>query len=362
MRLAERLTAKRWTSEVVSECVGDFDSAWVAHAADERTREGAASGGAVTALVAHALESGAVDGALVCVTSVEEGRVRARYRIATCVDDLRAAQGSTYVLGDFSSEAVPLIDEFAGRLAVVALPCEIEFVSRRPELDVKVALRLSLFCGHATRPELVDGLVERMEAQIGAPLVEFRFRTGHWRGMMRAAFADGTVLERPFAWYGLYQNLFLFCARKCLACSDHFGFAADVCAGDLWTAQYKDDPIKHTALVAKTIAGRDWIEIAAAADRLEASEVGVEVVLDGQRRTAPFHANVTARQRAGKRRGITLPDRGQRVRWHEYLAARLVLAGYERTESPDSITWVLGRSRRLWKARLWLLKGLESLS
>jgi coenzyme F420-reducing hydrogenase beta subunit len=308
------------------------------------------------------LEGGHVDGALVCETAIVDGRVRARYAIAESAERLAAAQGSTYVLGDFVGEAIPLIEAYRGRLAVVGLPCELEILSRRRELADTVALRVALFCGHATRPELVDALVEHMAPAVGAELVAFRFRRGHWRGAMRAEFSDGTVVERPFSTYGLYQNLYLFSAKKCLFCADHFGYAADLCAGDVWTYELQDDPIKHTALVAKSKRGLSAVDVARGAQHLIAEGVSVSTVLDGQRRIAPFHRNVTARSKAGRRLGMKIPDRGQPVRWHEYLAARIAIRNYLRTLEPDAARAVLGRPRLLWKLQLWVLKGLESLS
>ncbi len=361
-KIAELLTARAWKPVDIDTIVGRHHYACVGYATDADVRTAAASGGAVTALLLHLLESGRADGALVCMTAVEGGSVRARYHIATTPAEVLAARGSTYVLGDFVHDAIPLIESFPGRLAVVGLPCEITALSRRPQLADKVVCRIALFCGHATRPELVDALTERLADEAGSELVSFRFRMGAWRGRMHAGFADGTTIERPSSAYLLYQNLSYFIARKCLACGDHFGYDADVCAGDLWSHRYKSEPVKHTALIAKTPCGAEVVRSATDGGALVAREVPVTDVLDGQRRIAPFHHNVTARHLAGKRLGVTLPDRGQRVRWHERLAARMALKAYLESGDIDDARRLLGRPRWRLKLRLYLQKGLESLS
>jgi len=361
--IAERLTRKRWTAEDVASIVGDVRDVRLTHAAGEDVRASAASGGSVTALLAHALESGAADAALVCVTSVEEGRVRARYRLATPAAGVLPARGSTYVLGDFLHEALPLIAAHPGRVAVVALPCEITALHVRPELAEKIAFTVALFCGHASRPELIDAVTEKLCAEEArSDLVGFRFRSGHWRGTMSASFADGCTVERPFSRFGTLQNLYVGCAKKCLFCGDHFGYDADIAAGDLWSARYKSDPIKHTAVLARTERGVAALEAATNAGALVSAGLTVTDVLDGQRRVAPFHHNVTARHEAGRRVGITIPDRGQRVAWHERLAARMVLATYLATVTPEGVDREVHRPRRLQQLRLLILKGLESLS
>jgi coenzyme F420-reducing hydrogenase beta subunit/polysaccharide pyruvyl transferase WcaK-like protein len=361
--IVDRLTAHSWTGAEIDALVGETRESCVAHAADDEVRGAAASGGAVTALLIAQLESGSIDGALVCVTSVEDGLVRARYRIARTRDEVLAARGSTYVLGEFAREAMPMIRAFPGRLAVVALPCEIALLRHDAAVGDQVALAISLFCGHTTETTLVDALVRKLTAQAGgATLTKFRFRTGHWRGRLIAEFDDGTVIDRPAAYYLLYHNLYFGSPKKCIFCGDHFGYGADICAGDLWIQKYKNDPIKHTALIVKTERGVRALAAARDAGLLASTAVPVAEILDGQRRTAPFHYNVTARSRVAAGRGIKIPDRvSTMVHWHDRLAAGMALRSYLATRDVEGCEKVLGRNRRLLKLRLYWLKGLESL-
>ncbi len=360
--LAERLTAKTWTPEIVESYLGPLQRCAVTHAADEAGRAKAASGGAVSALLIRALATGAADAALVTRTVVEDGRVRARYEIATTADEVLAAQGSTYVLGDFVRDAIPLIAQYPGKVAVVCLPCEATAIARRANLAEKVAFVIALFCGHASRPELVDQVVERLSADVDSPLSAFRFRSGHWRGVLTATFADGTVVERPFSTFGTYQNLYYASAKKCMFCGDHFGYNADLCAGDLWSSRYANDPVKHTAVVAKTERGESVLADAEASGALVAETVEPEVILEGQRRVAPFHYNTSARARAAARKGMRIPDPGYKVAWHEALAARIVIGNYLATLTEEDLRAVLARPAWRHKLMLYVLKGLESLS
>ncbi|MBN2404270.1 MAG: Coenzyme F420 hydrogenase/dehydrogenase, beta subunit C-terminal domain [Coriobacteriia bacterium] len=362
--LVERLTAKRWTTGLVADYVGEHRGAILAHAADERIRLGAASGGAVTAVLVALLESGRIDGALVCRTVVEGGHVRARYALARTREDLLAAQGSTYVLGDLVRDGLPMIAESRGSYAIVGLPCEIEALRRRPELDERVCLRIALFCGHTSLPALIDKTTEKLSLEAGgAALAGYRFRSGHWRGHLSATFEDGTVIEKPSGYYNMYQNLYFACARKCLACGDHFGYRADLSMGDIWSYRFKDDPIKHTSAIIKTQAGQDAIDAALGLGALAVQSVDITEVMDGQRRVAPFHYNVTARHVAGRRLGVTIPDKtATRVRWHEAWAARIVLRNAVATQTEEGLAAAMSLPRWRLKARLWLLKGLEALS
>ena len=361
--LVDRLTAHAWTGAEIDALVGDVRGTCIAHAAETEVRDEASSGGAVTALLLSLLEAGEVDGALVCVTAIEHGRVRARYRIARTREELLAARGSTYVLGAFAAEAMPLIRETDERLAVVGLPCEIALLSRTPDLAEKLALKVALFCGHTTEARLIDALMDRLSDQAGgSKLTRFRFRTGPWRGRMVAEFENGTVIERPSAYYKLYQNLYFGAPKKCMFCGDHFGYAADISAGDVWLQRLRNDPAKHTALIAKTQRGADALTAAAESGALETRPATIAEILDGQRRTAPYHFNVSARSQAARELGMRIPDKLRtQVRWQDRIAARITLRNYLAAQTAEGCERVLNRSRRLLKLQLYLLKGLESL-
>jgi len=361
--IVDRLTAHAWTGAEVDALLGEVRASYIAHAAQPEVREKAASGGAVSALLISLLESDRIDGALVCVTSVEEGRVRARYRIARTAEEVLAARGSTYVLGDFAGEALPMIRDFDGRLAVVALPCEITLATRNGALADKIALTIGLFCGHTTETEFVDALTEKLSGLAGgSALTRFRFRSGHWRGRLTAEYENGTVIDKPSSYYLLYHNLYYGTPKKCMFCGDHFGYHADISIGDIWSQKYKSDPIKHSALIVKTERGAAALAAATESGVLEATPVAINEILDGQRRTAPFHFNTTARAQAGSKLGMKVPDRVRtHVRWHDRAAARMTLKSHLASQDRAGIDRVLEANRRLLKLKLYGLKGLESL-
>jgi len=356
---------KRWSDAALAAYVGETGAAYLAYAADDAVRAEAASGGAVSAMLLDLLASGAVDGAVVCRSVIEDGRVRARYSIATTAEQVLAARGSTYVLGDFAGEALPLIRAFPGKLAVVALPCEVTLVRHAAAADdalaAKVVCVIGLLCGHATEPELIDAVTERLTREAGSPLKSYRFRVGHWRGNLRATFEDGTVIEKPSGAYNLYQNLYFHSAKKCLFCGDHFAYEADISVGDVWIYRLKDDPIKRSGVIVRTEAGQAALDGAAERGALVLEPVALSEIVDGQARVAPTHYNVSARAKVGRSFGMKIPDRlGERVTWHERLVARMIIANH-RFSHGEHGGLLMKLPRPLLKAYLYVLKGLESL-
>ncbi len=363
--IKQKWAHRQWSEEELDKYLGAHMGTYFTYAADPAIRERAASGGSVSALLIHLLEEGRIDGALVCETIIELGRVRAAFKIARERSEVMAAQGSKYAAVDFAADALPLIDDFEGRLAVVALPCDAawlrKYTEKHPQFDNKIALIITLFCGHNSEPALVDGIIGKWQGKHGTPEA-FTFRSGHWRGRLSARFADGTEIDKPFSTFSDYQNLFFFAQRKCHHCFDHFGYNGDISVGDIWSPEMKANPIKHSALIVRSVPTREILHHTMQTDILKGREVKPEAILDGQIRGAPFHYNVSARARVGGLFGMRIKDRvNERVRWNDYLTAFIALLNEKMSRSALGRRFIFGMPRVLIKLYLYIFKGLQSL-
>ena len=163
--IVDHIGRKHWTRDDIRKYVGNYRGVYFSYARDEAVRRGAASGGRVTGMLIHLLESGQIDGALVVGSTVVQGRVECKFTIARTRQELLASQGSKYHAVYFNRDAVPLIDDFDGRLAVVALPRDATLLhhlrQREPQVDRKVKLVIGLFCGHNSERQLTDHIVTK---------------------------------------------------------------------------------------------------------------------------------------------------------------------------------------------------------
>jgi coenzyme F420-reducing hydrogenase beta subunit len=363
----DKFLKKNWTEEELDKYLGPKKIAsYLGYSLDPDFRKEAASGGTTSRILVEALEQGLIDGAVLCKSVIEEGNVRARFYIAKTREEILAAQGSKYVATKFLAEALPLIREFQGRLAVTGLPCDISHLTRWMEKDTeigpKVILKIVLVCGHNSRPQLVDGVVKKLSTGVESPLTRFQFRIGHWRGTSVATYADGTRRTQSYSRFGKYQNLFYFSEKKCLACNDHFGYDADISIGDVWIYRLKKEPIKHNGILIRTPRGEELFQKIQAAKILHLERVPFQTLLDGQARIAPFHYNVSARVKAGEKLAIKLVDHHpEKVKWHEYLAAYLAMKNFKETEKMESADPILAKPGWFIKLYLYFIKGLESI-
>lgn len=359
----DRILRRNWTEETITKYIGGHRSSWLLYSQIEEIRGNAASGGVITTILNYLLEKGELDGALVLTSSVVSNQVVTKYEIATSKEDLMRAQGSKYITTNYARDAVPLIRSFTGRLGLVLLPCDTWIVDRLIKSDQKIAdkivLRVSLFCGHVSEPGLTRMIIQRNKPP-GVSLMGFRYREGHWRGKTRYEFEDSTSIQKPFSEFSDYQNMYFYCARKCLNCHDHTGYSSDLSIGDVWLQEMKDHPIKHNAVIVRTSKAQAWLTEAIEKDHLKGLPVPIENIADAQSRSLPLHYNVTARAKAGKLLGLKISGRVEdKVRLVDFLVALVVIINYKFT------TTQLGRAaleripKPLLKIYLYFLKGLE---
>lgn len=365
-RLFARAIHKSWPSELVHKYIGQFQQCFFTYAADEELRQKAASGGSVTALLSYLLQNGQIDGALVCRSVItNEGKLRPEFFIARNREELKSAQGSKYIAVKFASQALPLIRSFDGRLAVVALPCDIAILHRArlsdAEIGRKVLLSIGLFCGHNSEPVLTDVIVDKLRPH-QQPLSAYYYRLGHWRGHLQAEFGGGQVVTKPFAYFSDYQNLYFFCQRKCHHCFDHTAYYADLSAGDIWSLRMKEEPIKHTALITRSDFATRVVREALRQGVLMGREEEIEEVCEGQARTLPFHYNLSARAKAGRLLGEKIKDEvHEKVHLWDYLAALLVMFNEKVSRTALGRKVIFALPRPLLKPYLYLIKLLESI-
>ncbi|MBK9441199.1 MAG: Coenzyme F420 hydrogenase/dehydrogenase, beta subunit C-terminal domain [Comamonadaceae bacterium] len=365
-KFIDRVLKKEWSDGHIQRYVGNYRSTYLAHASDLEVRRKAASGGVTSALLIHGLHSGVFDGVVVCKTVLIDGKVRARFEIATTADQVLAARGSKYVETRFLREVLPLIRLFEGRVAVVGLPCDISAIRHRCEKELaladKVVMTFALVCGHNSRTGLIDAITSRLEREAGQKIRDYRFRVGQWRGRLEAEFEDGTTISEPSKYFNDYQNLFFFCERKCMTCIDHYGYHADISVGDIWLFSLKNDPIKHSGLIVRSEGGETLYQSALDVGMIRSTNLDIRDIMDGQSRIGPAHYNVSARVRAGQLFGLKLKDTvNEPVTWHAYLNAFITIANMRLTERAWGQKLIFMTPRPLLKMGLYFKKALESL-
>ena len=357
------MASTHWNDLTARKYLGNYLDTYFGYSLLEEIRANAASGGITSTILIDALREKQIDGALLCRSVIRDNQVSAEFFIAKNEADIRQAQGSKYIAARFAAEALPQIQKFKGKLAVVCLPCEARMLhllcEKDKSLDKKISLALTLFCGHATSRELTEFVLNKLNPQ-NKPLKDFRYRVGHWRGNLKLTFEDGDQVVKPFKYFSDYQNLFFFSQYKCLQCSDHTGVYSDISIGDVWSMKMKNNPIKHNAIIIRTEAGRQAIKHLQQSQLAQIFSVPVSKVCAGQSRSLLLHAAVNARAEVARSYGIhinKISDENSSLL--EKLTARVVLHNYNISKGKDGLGRIQSIPRFLIKIYLYFFKALQ---
>ncbi|PWJ12896.1 Coenzyme F420 hydrogenase/dehydrogenase, beta subunit C-terminal domain [Jannaschia seohaensis] len=275
---------------------GPYLDMQVGHATDPALRHRASSGGGLSAVAAHLIETGAVDGV---VQTGADPRVAVANvtRVSRDAEAVAAAAGSRYAPSAPLAGLGPLL-EGEGRYAFVGKPCDVVALRALAREDPRVAARfpvvLSFFCAGVPAQAGAEAVLARLGADPDAT-VAFRYRGHGWPGRATARLADGT--ERSMSYHDSWGRILSrHLQPRCKLCADGTGVEADLVFADAWESDANGYPLfeerdGQSLIVTRTEAGARLLEAARAAGRIETrafDPAGLAAIQTGQfnRRTA----------------------------------------------------------------------------
>ena len=268
---------------------GPYLSMRTGWATDDELRYRGASGGALSGLLAYALEAGEIIGAL--ENKADPDRAVANVPvIARTRADLLAAAGSRYA----PSAPLAALPQGPGPYAFVGKPCDAAALrvlqGHDPALAAQFPLVISFFC--AGVPSLFGG--EALLEALGVSSLEtksFRYRGHGWPGLATAVTEDGREASMTYyeSWGRILSSRM---QHRCKLCADGTGKAADIVCADAWETDENGYPLFDEApgvslIVARTEKGAALLARAETAGALytEAFDVGqLEAMQPGQSR------------------------------------------------------------------------------
>ena len=241
---------------------------------DPAVRFAGASGGALSALLIHLLDSGTVDAVIETAADPAQPIANATVTV-TDAGGVTAAAGSRYAPSAPLAGLGTLLAE-GRRFAFVGKPCDAAALAALRDSDPRVAAAfpviLSFFC--AGIPSHDGG--RAILAALGvdpADVERFRFRGQGWPGRATARLKDGSERSMSYhdSWGGILTK---HVQHRCKICADGTGVAADIACADAWETDAKGYPRFDEApgvslIVARTALGAGVVEAARSAGRIE---------------------------------------------------------------------------------------------
>ena len=289
------------------------------YACDEQIRFHGASGGLVTALLVHALETRRIDGAVV-LGHEPDAPLRTRPLMARSRDEIVAASGSKYCPAAMNV-VLREIRERPGAYAVVGLPCQIHALRKWQALDPilreRVRYALGLFCAnentylgteyflwsHGIRPAAVRSLRYRAGGWPG----EIEVRTDDRVRRFRRATSEPRASRRARLASAFHYD---FMIPRCLVCPDQTCELADVAFADPHLPEMR---AKHrdgvSWSVVRTSAGEELVRSARDAGSIHVEAFPEEQA--GRAQNYRYKAGVAGRMVLWKAQGRPVPAFGR---------------------------------------------------
>lgn len=275
----------------------------VGHATDANVRHRASSGGAISALLIHALESGQID--FVVQTGADPQNPLANQTRATLnAAQIADAAGSRYT----ASAPLEKLEQWLarpGKFAFVGKPCDVAalraLARSDPRINARVPLMLAFFCAGIPSAGGVNAILKHLGV---APedVASFRFRGDGWPGFATATRHDGTSARMSYAdsWGNILSKHVQF---RCKICPDAVGGHADIVAADAWYGDERGYPSfeeqdGRSLIMARTSAGQALLDSARDAGQIETAPLAMSEIIRMQPHQARRKRQILARMAA----------------------------------------------------------------
>jgi coenzyme F420 hydrogenase subunit beta len=252
---------------------GPMLSVHVGHATDPRTRFRASSGGALSALLMHALRSGRVDRVVQIMPDPDQptGNVTV---ISTTEAEILERAGSRYAPSS-PLESIEAVLSDGGKAAFVGKPCDVSALRGLAGRDSRVVetipLSLAFFCAGVPSRRGADRVLAALNVD-RRDLSAFRYRGEGWPGRAVATLRNGETRDMSYddSWGGFLADEVQF---RCKICPDGVGGVADLACADAWYGDERGYPQfeeqdGRSLIIARTAQGQALLDDALAASAL----------------------------------------------------------------------------------------------
>lgn len=204
------------------------------HATGPALRFRASSGGALSAILVHLVESSLVD-FIVHTAADPADPIANRTVVSRSRDEIANAAGSRYA----PSSPLAGLDEHLAtgqRFAFVGKPCDISALRAMARedrrIDAQIPYMLSFFCAGVPSRNGASEILGALGVDPTA-VTRFRYRGNGWPGAATAHLPDGSERRMSYrdSWGGILSRHVQF---RCKICPDGTGNEADIVCADAW--------------------------------------------------------------------------------------------------------------------------------
>lgn len=267
-----------------------FDVLWgpiyqlkAGHAVDENVRFLGSSGGVLSALAIHLLDTNQVQGIL-HIAPDPSNPFKNPSQISLNREDILRGAGSRYAPAS-PLDRVRECLKLPGLFAFIGKPCDVAalraMAAELPEVKNKFPLLLSFMCAGTPSIRGTEQVIQYLGFN-PKDVARFRYRGNGWPGMARAETIDGRSAEMDYdsSWGKILNRHLQF---RCKICPDGTGEFADISCADAWHSDEKGYPIftettGRSLILARTEKGKKLLEESESALKISTESIEVDTL------------------------------------------------------------------------------------
>ncbi|GAA4780146.1 Coenzyme F420 hydrogenase/dehydrogenase, beta subunit C-terminal domain [Olivibacter ginsenosidimutans] len=213
---------------------GKMQALYAGYASDTETRTKGSSGGVISAIAIHALETKAVD-AVLQVGGDRNDYERNALRISKTRADVLQCASSRYAPALIFSKILEILASNEDTYCFIGKPCDISalknFLKEYPQYNHRFQLKVAILCAGMPSFKGTRAIVENFEAV--PPVTDLAYRGNGWPGYF--SFIDSRKKQYQLSYndsWGKTLNQHLH--FRCKLCPEGIGIQADIAVGDAW--------------------------------------------------------------------------------------------------------------------------------
>jgi coenzyme F420 hydrogenase subunit beta len=281
---------------------------WEGHAGDQEIRFKGSSGGALTALSLHCLESEGMAGVL-HIGQDPMDSARNTTRLSRTRDDLMACTGSRYAPASVC-DRLDLVESADAPCVVIGQPSEMsalaKVLTKKPPLGEKVGLTLSFFCAGSPATRGTLDLMRRYEVE-PAKVGYLRYRGFGWPGFFSTRAKDSDTTTEHLVYGEAWTFLQKFRPYSTHLFPDGSGEDADISCGDPWYRPVEEGEHGSSLIVVRTERGRELLKRAIEAGAIVAKPASYEQLAKSQENLTRKRGAIWGRLLAFRLLGVPAP-------------------------------------------------------
>ncbi len=259
---------------------GVVEKSFVGHASEEQVRRTGASGGVITAMLIHLLETKRITGAI-CLKVGKEKPWKASPVIARTKEEILACAGSVYSATPTNTILAELANE-TGPLAYVGLPDQVAAIrklqmTKHPSVK-NIHYVFGPYTGTQMSFEAIRSFLRSHGVTSEEEITDLKYRAGEWPGHLQITLKDRRVLKAEKFHYNYLIPFFITDAS--LQIPDFTNELTDISVGDAWSPKYEARRGGYSVILGRSRQGMALLEEMRSQRLLNLEDISLNEALD----------------------------------------------------------------------------------